>query len=79
MKPENRLFVADVPLSVLQNLVTALDPALLTEHSLMLLFNDLSRVLPIEELPHRMLDLMTDYFSHGEDDDDDSEPAVPTH
>lgn len=70
---ENSMFVTGLPIQVLQNVVTALDPALLTDHTLMLLFNDLSRLLPIEELPHRMLDLMTEYFSNGESE----EPSVP--
>jgi hypothetical protein len=75
-KIENRLFVADAPLQVIQNIVTALDPALLTEHTLMLLFGDLSRVLPIEELPHRMLEVMTEYFDETETDDGDPEPVT---
>jgi len=73
-KYENRLFADGVPFHVLQNLVTALDPALLTEHTLMLLFHDLSHSVPIEELPHRLLDVIGDYFT-----DDEPEGEHPTH
>ena len=77
-KFENRLFVEGLSFQVMQNLITALDPALLTEHTLMLLFHDLSHSFPIEELPHRLLDVISDYFT---DDDpkaeEESEP--PTH
>ena len=71
-----KLFASEVPVQVIQNIVTALDPELLTEHTLMLLLHDLSRTLPIEELPHRLLAVMTEYYSHEETDD---EELPPTH
>jgi hypothetical protein len=70
----NRLFAADVPVQVIQNLVTALDPQLLTEHCLMLLIHDLSRLLPLEELPHRMLAVMAEYFNGEEDETEEQSP-----
>jgi hypothetical protein len=74
IKHENRLFAEGVPFQVMQNLVTALDPDLLTEHTVMLLFHDLSHSFPVEELPHRLLDLIAEYFN-----DDESDTAEATH
>lgn len=74
---DNKLFANDVPAQVIQNIVTAIDPELLTEHTLMLLLHDLSRLLPIEELPHRLLTVVTDYYTH--EDDGEGEDSPPTH
>jgi len=68
-----RLFAEDVPLHVVQNLITALEPELLTEHSLMLLLHDVSKLMPIEELPKRLLDVLVEYFKTGNGDDDEEE------
>lgn len=69
MKSDNRLFIDGIPFQVVQNLVTAIDPNLLTEHTMMLLFHDLARLLPAEELPHRFVEVMAQYFVAGDDDD----------
>ena len=67
-----RLFATEVPIQVIQNLMTAIDPQLLTEHTIMLLFHDLSKLLPAEELPRRLADLLV---TAVEDDEDE----YPTH
>jgi hypothetical protein len=72
---ENRLFVENAPISAIQNLITAVDPALLTEHSLMLLFHDLSRLLPIEELPQRLLEAFSVYMTESDQSDEEEHPT----
>jgi len=64
----NRLFADDVPTQVVQNLVTALDPSLLTEHTVMLLFHDLTKLMPMEEMPRRLLEVLMDYFEESNED-----------
>jgi len=75
---ENKLFIESAPIQAVQNLITAIDPALLTEHSLMLLFHDLSRFLPIEEIPQRLLEAFSVYMTEEADEDED-EVDHPTH
>ena len=79
MTTENRLFLETAPVQVIQNLITAIDPALLTEHSLMLLFNDLSRTLPIEELSQRMLGVLLVYMTTENEENEETEEDHPTH
>jgi hypothetical protein len=66
----NRLFLSTAPLQVVQNLITALDPALLTEHTILLLINDLTKMLPIDELPNRLLEVFSEYLTEIEDESD---------
>ena len=62
----NRLFIQGAPLQVVQNLITALDPELLTEHSILLLLNDLTKLLPIDELPRRLMEVFSEYLQEVE-------------
>jgi hypothetical protein len=71
-----RLFIQAAPSQVVQNLITALDPELLTEHTILLLLNDLTKMLPIDELPRRLVEVFSDYL---QEIDENEQTAANTH
>lgn len=72
----NRLFQSTAPLQVIQNLITAIDPALLTEHTILLLISDLTKMLPIDELPNRLLEVFSEYLTEIEQNEIGGETAT---